>query len=163
MEEEIEVKERSKAKDYLKKLVELRAKIKAKKPDFVRQESWRYVRVKPNWRKPRGIDSKMRLKRKGWPKSPNVGYRGPVHARGLHPSGFEEVLVHNVLDLDLLDPARHAVRIARTVGMRKRIEIMEKAKALGLVVLNPVRFEEELEETITEEEVEEEEETSVES
>jgi len=119
------------------RLLEVRREKKAKEPDFVRQESWRYVRVKPNWRRPRGIDSKMRLKKKGYPKCPNVGYRGPRLVRGLHPSGFREVLVHNVKELEGLDPSRDAVRIASTVGRKKRVEILQRAKELGLKVLNP--------------------------
>ncbi len=119
------------------KLLELRKKIKSKKPDFVRYESWRYKRVKPNWRKPKGIDSKVREKRKGWIKMPDIGYRSPKVVRGLHPSGFEEVLVYRPEDLEKLDPTKHAVRIAHTVGTRKRLAILEKAEELELVVLNP--------------------------
>ena len=73
--------------------VRKRKPAKDKRPDFKRQESWRYKRVKENWRRPRGIDSKMRKKVKGWPRSAEVGYRSPKETRGLHPSGYEEVLV----------------------------------------------------------------------
>ncbi|MDG7043343.1 MAG: hypothetical protein JRM98_04415, partial [Nitrososphaerota archaeon] len=48
-----------------------------KKPKFLRQESWRYKKLKPNWRKPKGIDNKMRLQEKGWPPLVKVGYRTP--------------------------------------------------------------------------------------
>lgn len=119
------------------KLLELRKKIKSKKPDFIRYESWRYKRVKPNWRKPKGIDSKVREKRKSWVKMPDIGYRSPKIVRGLHPSGFEEILVYRPKDLEKLDPTKHAVRIAHTVGTRKRLAILEKAEELELVVLNP--------------------------
>jgi len=145
--------EKAKAKGPYKDLVALRERVKARKPDFVRQESWRYVRVKESWRKPRGMDSKMRLQKKGWPPIVKVGYRGPAKARGLHPSGFQEVLVHNVEELERLNPATQAARIARTVGFRKRLEIMRKAEELGIYVLNPLRLPEvEEEEEISEEE-----------
>ncbi|MCS7141290.1 MAG: 50S ribosomal protein L32e [Candidatus Nitrosocaldus sp.] len=120
-----------------RELLELRRAIKSRKPDFVRQESWRYVRVKENWRRPRGIDSKMRLQVKGWPAIVKVGYRGPRVARYLHPSGYRDVLIHNVDELSKLDPARDAARIASTVGARKRAQIVSKAKELGIKVLNP--------------------------
>ena len=120
----------------LKKLVELRKKIKSKKPEFRRQESWRYKRIKENWRRPRGIDSKMRRKVKGWPATVNIGYRGPKLARGLHPSGLKEVLVYNVDDLREINPNTEAIRIAHTVGARKRAEILNRARELGIRVLN---------------------------
>lgn len=122
--------------EEMKSLLELRRQIKSKKPEFVRQESWRYKRVKPNWRRPRGVHSKMREQVKGWPPLVKVGYRGPREARGLHPSGFMEVLVHNTKELEGLDPGRHAVRIAASVGRKKREEIVKRARALGLKILN---------------------------
>jgi large subunit ribosomal protein L32e len=121
----------------LKKMVNLREKVKSRKPDFVRQESWRYKRVDESWRKPRGIDSKMRKEVKGWPAKVKVGYRGPKAARGLHPSAYKEVLVYNVDDLSGINPKVEAVRIAHTVGARKRAEILSRARELGIHVLNP--------------------------
>jgi large subunit ribosomal protein L32e len=109
---------------------------KHKKPKFRRQESWRYKRVGDTWRKPHGIDSKMRKKVKGWPVSPTTGYRSPKKTRGLHPSGFVETRVHSVEDLEGIDPELQAIRIARTVGGRKRVEILALAEEKGIHVLN---------------------------
>ena len=116
-----------------------------KNPKFKRQESWRYKRVKENWRKPRGIDSKMRKQVKGWPPSPKAGYRSPKKIRGLHPSGYEEVRVQTLEDLYGLDSETQAVRIARTVGGKKRVEILALADERGIHVFNP-RIPKELEE-----------------
>ncbi|KYH38722.1 MAG: 50S ribosomal protein L32e [Candidatus Bathyarchaeota archaeon B23] len=129
-----------------RRLLRLRRRIASKRPRFRRQESWRYARIKESWRRPRGIDSKMRLKRKGWPPSPSVGYRSPRAVRGLHPSGYEEVLVHNVGDLAAVDPETQAVRIAGAVGARKRALILAEAGRRGIKVLNPGLVEEEVEE-----------------
>lgn len=118
------------------RLLELRKYMKRKEPEFIRQESWRYVRVKENWRRPRGIDSKMRLKKKGKPPLPNIGYRVPKLIRGRHPSGFIEVLIHNIKELEGIDPDKYAIRIAASVGKRKRIEIIKRADELGIRVLN---------------------------
>ena len=116
-------------------LLRVRKRQKKKKPRFARQESWRYKRVATSWRRPRGIDSAMRLKRKSRPKLVEIGYRSPRKVRGLHPSGFEEKLVCNVKDLQKVN-LNQVVRISRTVGLRKRLMIVENAQKLGLRVLN---------------------------
>lgn len=117
-------------------LLRARKKVSATRPKFVRQESWRYVRLAENWRKPKGIDNKMRKQVSGVPPLVKVGYRGPKAARGLHPSGYRDRLIHNIRDLEKLDPKIDAARIGHSVGRRKRIDIVSKANALGIKVLN---------------------------
>jgi large subunit ribosomal protein L32e len=105
-----------------------RQEVKEHNPDFVRPESWRYVRLQTNWRKPKGIDHHQRKqKSRGRPGLVKVGYRGPREARGLHPSGFTDNLVHNLNDLEKLDPKKDGVRFGHSVGTKKRKEIIVKA------------------------------------
>ena len=122
-----------------KELLQARKKISDKRPEFVRQESWRYDRLSPNWRRPKGKDNKMRLQVSGVPRLVKIGYRGPKLGRGLHPSGYTEVMVYNKNDLKGVDPAKNAIRIGHTVGRRKRMAIVEEAAALKIKVLNPQR------------------------
>jgi len=144
------------------KALRLRERAKKKKPKFVRQESWRYKRLKENWRRPRGLDNKMRKDLKGWPKTVNIGYRGPKITRGLHPSGYTEVLVYNAEDLKKIDPKTQAIRIAHTVGKRKRANILVEARKRKIRILNLKEIKETTEEEEKEleekEEVQEEEE-----
>lgn len=122
--------------DKLSRALKIRKKISQKRPDFVRQEANRFPRLGEKWRSCTGIRSKMRLKKKGRAAIVESGYRGPVLARGLHPSGKREVLVYNLEDLDKIDPPTVVVRIASNVGKRKRLEIIEKSKTLGVAVVN---------------------------
>jgi large subunit ribosomal protein L32e len=118
-------------------LLATRKKVAQKRPKFIRQESWRYDRLAANWRKPKGKDNKMRKQKSGMPAIVKIGYRGPRAARGLHPSGYSDNLIHNTAELARLDPKKDAARIGHTVGKRKRIEIINKAVELGIKVLNP--------------------------
>jgi len=138
-------------KPETQKALALRERHKGKKPFFRHQESWRYKRVSEAWHKPDGIDSKMRKKMKGWPKLVEIGYRGPKIARGLHPSGYKEVLVNTLDDLDKVDPKTQAIRIAHAVGMRKRADISLHAEEKGIHILNPLPKPKPEEEAATEE------------
>ena len=115
----------------------MRADQKKKQPKFRRQEWFRYRRLsKTGYRKPKGKDSKMRKNLKYRSPMARVGYGKVSTARGLHPSGFEEVMVHKSDQLDGLDPEKQAVRIGSSVGNRKRSRIHERADELGLRILN---------------------------
>jgi large subunit ribosomal protein L32e len=116
----------------------LRQRTKSKKPEFIRYESWRYMRLRKPWRKQIGLDNKARLKMKGWEVSPRIGFRSPREARNLHPSGYKEIMVYNVNDLGKVDPKEYAIRISHQVGTRKRMLVLGKAEELGLKVLNPI-------------------------
>ncbi|PXY70787.1 MAG: 50S ribosomal protein L32e [Methanobacteriota archaeon] len=108
-----------------------------KQPKFRRQEWYRYKRLsKTGWRKPKGYQSSQRLNRKYRSPMVRIGFGKVTEARGLHPSGFSEVMVHRPDDLEIIDPKTEAARIGKTVGKRKRIAIHEKADELGIRVLN---------------------------
>jgi large subunit ribosomal protein L32e len=111
-------------------------------PKFRAEQAHRWIRVGDPWRKVRGIDSATREKRKGRIAMVSSGYRTPKAVRDLHPSLYKEVRIHRASELEVLDPEIHAVRIASTVGFRKRQEIIAAADAKLLRVLNPGRSEE---------------------
>jgi len=115
------------------------------KPQFNRQDHHKKKRVDPSWRKPRGQLSKQRRGIKGKGAVVEAGYRSPTASRGLHPSGFEEVRVHNTDDLESVDPDSEAVRIASGVGARKRERIEDVCEDREIRVLNPTYVEVEVE------------------
>ncbi|MEM4699402.1 MAG: 50S ribosomal protein L32e [Candidatus Nezhaarchaeales archaeon] len=120
----------------LRRLLRLRRLMNQYRPKFVRMNVQGLVRIKEVWRKPRGLDNKIRIERRGYPAKVKVGYRGPKKVRGLHPCGLIEVLVHSISELEGLSPTKHCIRIASTLSKRKKQEIAEKATKLGLKVVN---------------------------
>ena len=138
---------------FPRRALQARKRAKHKKPEFLRSESWRYSKLSESWRRPRGLDHKMRRKIKGWPPMVSTGYKGPKSARGLHPSGYREVLIHNVQEVSGVDSKTQAARIAHTVGKKKRAQIIAEARKKKVVVLNAkeVKEAEEVGEEITEE------------
>ena len=113
-----------------------RNRMSHKRPAFKRQNWFRYKRLGDKWRRPRGIHSKMRRHFKYRIPVVRSGFRGPASVRGLHPSGFEEVLVNNPKEVDNVDAKTQAIRIASTVGDKKREMIVTKADELGIRVFN---------------------------
>ena len=115
----------------------LRAAQKKKTPSFRRTEWFRYKRLsRSGWRAPHGMDNKQRRNYKYRGSLVRVGHGKVASARGLHPSGFQEVMVHNLNDLESIDPETQAARVGRTVGGRKRENIHARADELGIRVLN---------------------------
>lgn len=103
------------------------------KKEFKRQ-NLQEKKLDDSWRRPRGHHSSKRKGRKGSGKKPSPGY-GSQH-RGMHPSGYFEVLVRNPSDLEKIDPESEAARISSRVGERKEEKIREKAEDMDIKILN---------------------------
>lgn len=120
------------------RLLNIRKNLRQKMPSFRRIESWRLKRMKKSWRRPRGIDSKAREKKKGWPIIPTAGFRSPKEIRYKTRSGKEEILVFSAADLSLIDPTSQVVRIASNIGQRKKERIIMEAELQNVRIINPV-------------------------
>ncbi len=118
--------------------LKIRRKLKRKKPEFLRTNWYRKPSLKndPKWRWGHGRDNKLRLKMKGKPRIPDTGYRSPRAVRGLLPNGKKPVIVRNVEDLEKVDKEKEVAIIYHGVGKRKRMQIIEKAKELGIEIWN---------------------------
>ena len=134
--EEYKTKQKPIIDDETKANLARRNRMSRKRPAFKRQNWFRYKRLGDKWRRPRGIHSKMRRHFKYRIPVVRSGFRGPASVRGLHPSGFEEVLVNNPKEIDNVDAKTQAIRIASTVGDKKREMIVTKADELGIRVFN---------------------------
>jgi len=132
------VKKENKAKS--KEARENMKKINAKKhtPVFRGRFGKKNIRRKSiakwdKWRKPHGIDLDKKIAHGSRPK---IGYGRNIETRHIHPSGYMEVMVCNFNDLATINPKLQAARLSRTLGKRKRNEIMKKANEKGIWVLN---------------------------
>jgi large subunit ribosomal protein L32e len=84
------------------------------------------------WRKPRGEDMQQRRDDGA---VVDAGYRTPKAIRGIHPSGYREVMVFTLKDLEQIKPF-HAARLSGTIGRKKRIELIKFANEKKIPVLN---------------------------
>jgi large subunit ribosomal protein L32e len=117
----------------IKRLIRVRVD---KGASFKRDGFGKKRQLSDSWRKPRGQHNKQREQKKAKGALPKPGFGSPVAVRGMHPSGFFEVLVTSLKELEGLDPKTQAVRLGATVGTRKRVIIQDQAVAQGLKVLN---------------------------
>ncbi|KAG0363800.1 60S ribosomal protein L32 [Gamsiella multidivaricata] len=105
---------------------------------FKRHQSDRYKTVKESWRKPKGIDNRVRRRFKGQIVMPKIGYGNNKLTRHLMPSGFKKFVVSNIAELNLLlmHNRTFAAEIAHNVSSRNRIAIVERAQQLNIKVTN---------------------------
>lgn len=114
--------------------------------DDRRHQSDRYHSVKESWRKPKGIDNRVRRRFKGQLPMPSIGYGSnkkvcapPItkyrstltrsyQTRHSLPNGFKKFLVSNVRELELLlmHNKTFAAEIAHNVSSRNRTIILER-------------------------------------
>ena len=79
--------------------------IKKRTKRFTRHQSDRYVKVLPAWRRPKGIDNRVRRRFKGLFLMPKIGYGTARKTRHICPDGFKKFVVHNVkVSLSLNSP-----------------------------------------------------------
>ncbi|MEK6876620.1 MAG: 50S ribosomal protein L32e, partial [Nanoarchaeota archaeon] len=120
----------------IKELLDIRKRMKGKKPDFIRQDIRKKARLKIKWRKPRGLDSKIRRKLNGRAKPVSQGYRSPEKVRGLHQSGLRPSIIQTAKELDNLSPKENCLVISSSLGKRKRVEVLKKAREKSFQVVN---------------------------
>ncbi|KAH8653665.1 60S ribosomal protein l32 [Xylariales sp. PMI_506] len=113
--------------------------VKKRTKSFSRHQSDRFDRLASAWRKPKGIDNRVRRRFRGNQVMPSIGFGSNKKTRHLTPSGHKAFLVSNSKDVELLlmHNRTFAAEIAHNVSSRKRIDIITRAKQLGVKVTNP--------------------------
>merc|ERR1712102_69419 len=113
--------------------------VKKRTKKFTRHQSDRYKKLSRNWRKPKGIDNRVRRRFKGMYVMPNIGFGSAKTTKHMLPIGFRKVLVHNVKELEVLmmQNKKFCAEIAHGVSAPKRKELVERAQQLAIRVTNP--------------------------
>ena len=112
--------------------------IKKRTKQFLRHHADFLKRLGEKWRRPRGIDSRVRRRFKSNVKMVKIGYGNNRKTRHLMPNGFLKFRVNNVRDLQLLlmHNRKYAAEVAHNVSIRKRKKIVERAQQLNVKVTN---------------------------
>ncbi|RNA01363.1 60S ribosomal L32-like [Brachionus plicatilis] len=112
--------------------------VKKRTKRFTRHQSDRYVKVKSNWRKPKGIDNRVRRRFKGMYLMPKIGYGSATKTRHVCPDGFKKFVVHNVKELEvlLMQNRTFSGEIAHATSARTRKAIVERAQQLNIKITN---------------------------
>merc|ERR1712154_624830 len=113
--------------------------VKKRTKQFTRHQSDRHGKLKRNWRKPKGIDNRVRRKFKGQYKMPNIGYGSSKNTKHMLPTGFRKVLIHNIKELEVLmmQNKKLCAEIAHGVSSKNRKLLVERAQQLCIRVTNP--------------------------
>ncbi|XP_036592577.1 60S ribosomal protein L32-like [Trichosurus vulpecula] len=113
--------------------------IKKRTKKFIQHHSDRYVKIKRNWRKPRGSDNSVRRRFKGQILMPNIGYGSNKKIKHMLSSGFRKFLVHSVKEFKVLLMCNksHCAEIAHNVSFKNRKVTVEREAQLAIKISNP--------------------------
>lgn len=70
--------------------------VKKRTKSFKRFQSDRFMRVGQSWRRPRGIDNRVRRRFRGTMEMPKIGYGAAKATRDVLPCGFRKFVVRKV-------------------------------------------------------------------
>lgn len=107
---------------------------------FIRTDVSRFSKLGKNrkklqkWRRAAGRHNKIRKKRFGYPVKPEVGYKTAKVESGL-VNGKVPILVKNMQDIENAG-SNSILIISRTLGAKKKMEILKKANERKLEIAN---------------------------
>ena len=107
---------------------------------FVRRNTLKYSRMGRNrpklqrWRAAVGRHNKIRKNRQGYTKSPRIGFKKPKQESGKINNKIP-LLVRNISDVTSANK-NNILILARTIGAKKKIEVIKKANEMKIEILN---------------------------
>jgi len=119
----------------MKESLKIRKELKSRKPNFVRGDfNKEKSKTRSKWKRPRGLHNKRRLKRKGHQKNPSVGFKSPKEVRNLTKNGLKPIHIYNINDLNKIKDNTYLPIISSKVGLKNKLEILEKCLSNGIAV-----------------------------
>ncbi|MBI2175880.1 hypothetical protein HYU40_00835 [Candidatus Woesearchaeota archaeon] len=118
------------------RLLEVRRVVKGRKPNFqVQNSNDPKKRFPGRWKRPKGLQNKMRERRKGNPKYIEPGYGSPVGVKGATAEGLFPVVVSNIAGLGKVRESEGVI-ISAAVSVKKKVLIAKAAVERKLKLLN---------------------------
>jgi large subunit ribosomal protein L32e len=96
--------------------------------EFPRYNSHKEKKLSSSWRRPRGLQNKVRLSKKGYVKKVKIGY-------GRKSKEQNTIFINSMKDLESLDKGTKVV-FSGKIGTKKKLLMLEMASQKGMVVTN---------------------------
>ena len=103
--------------------------------DFIRKDAFKRKRVNQTWRKPRGLQNKKRLQKKGNARKVKPGFGTKDADRHTTKTGLKIITITTIAQLKEVNPKTHAIIIGKT-GMNKKLKLLDAAEKAKLTVTN---------------------------
>lgn len=116
-------------------MLDIKKRKRTAKPKFIRQDIHKKKRLAKTWRKPRGCDSKKRLRMQNRV-IVSRGYGVPVKVKGMTRSGMKIIRVSSLGEIDSLKPDKHAAVVSAKIGFKKKKHILQSLIKNKITILN---------------------------
>jgi len=112
--------------------------IKKRTKKFVRFESEDFGKLESSWRRPRGIDNRVRRRFRGQRRMAKIGFGSDNSTKFLLPNGFKKFLITNAADLEILlmNNRTYSGEIAHSVSAKLKAVLVKRAAELGVRLTN---------------------------
>ena len=102
---------------------------------FIRKDAHKKTRVGTGWRKPKGIQNKKRLQRKGNATKVKPGFGTKTTEKNTTRQGLKIITITTTEELKNINPKTQAIIISKT-GKKKKLEIIAEAEKAKITITN---------------------------